>query len=160
MKKRVLKINEKGVSPVIATVLLVLIVIIIAVIILIWYTAFQGEVILKEVAGVKKRAELYCMQVKLDPINNPDGSLGIKNQGGSIPIYGYKLLLTEEGKGKTKTEVFKGKEYAINPGGAKMLEITGSYDEVKLIPILLGKPQGKDSVQEFLCPEANAIKIK
>ena len=77
--------TKKGLSPVIATVLLISIVVVIALIILLWAMSFFREVIQKQ----GKSAEQACGEVDLEASLNGD-SLSVINNG-NIPVYAVKI---------------------------------------------------------------------
>ncbi|MBT4136226.1 hypothetical protein HOD75_02020 [archaeon] len=152
--------NKKGVSPVIATVLLVMIVVILAIIILVWSQGFIKETILKEINGESKRAEAYCREIRMIPIINEDDSFGFENTG-NVPI--YEIQLKTSGDGSSELETI---EEPVNPGFATILTSPqggdyqlSAYEEVKVIPVILGTTESGDN-QPFTCPEINALKIK
>ena len=149
--------NKKGVSPVISTVLLIMIVIILAVIILLWSRGFVKEAILKEVGGNQKRVQQFCGEVRMTRILEGD-SFGFTNSG-NVPIYKFHLKTTSDGRSDT-TEITPEMGGLVNPGFATILEghSYSSYDEVKIIPILLGKSKSS-GITEFSCPEENALII-
>ena len=151
--------GKRAVSPVISTVLLILIVIILATIILLWSRGFIKEVILKEIAGESKRIEQFCAEVKLEGIVNPSGSFGFYNVG-NVPIYAVSLKLTGRDTGKSEIITIKPEDGgSVNPSFSLVIEDQGDYDdyeEVKIIPILLGKSKS-GGIKEKECPEENAL---
>jgi len=134
--KRVLR---KGISPVIATVLLVAIVIIIALIVFLWFKAMGEEVITK----FGKNVELSCGDVEfLAEYSN--GELIISNTG-NVPIFGIKV--TAEGAGSEKNYDLKNNlapewpDLGLNPGGIFSADIgieIGSAEKIILTPVLMG----------------------
>jgi len=160
MKKRG---NKKAVSPMISTVLLVMIVIIMAIIILLWSRGFIKETISKEVAGEKKRVEQFCSEISLTAILNEDGSFGFTNNG-NVPIYAFNLKLTDSGSSDI-ISIRPEKGGLVNPGFSTLVRDDYdtfydyyNYDEVEIIPILLGKSQ-TGAIKEKQCDEIYAIKI-
>ncbi|MEK6872054.1 MAG: archaellin/type IV pilin N-terminal domain-containing protein [Nanoarchaeota archaeon] len=155
---------KKAVSPLVSTVLLIMIVIVMALIIIWWARFFVKETIEKDIAGNLKRVEDYCKEVQLRSIINNDGSFGFENIG-NVPVYGFSLKVTEKGAGKSDTISASGTVAQVNPGSGVVLDSTidpnilpySAYEEVKIIPILLGKTDG--GAQEFTCPEENALVI-
>ncbi len=156
--------KKKAVSPLISTVLLIMIVIIIAIIILLWSQSFIKESVVKEVGGETKNAEQFCGEVSLKTIlNNVDGSFGFQNIG-NIPLQGFKLK-TSIG-GSSKINIYNPKP--VNSGFTIMVDkepdgITplGNYDvyeEIKIIPILMGKTKSGE-VTPFECPEIYGVVI-
>ncbi|MBS3080877.1 hypothetical protein J4221_05375 [Candidatus Pacearchaeota archaeon] len=153
--------NKKAVSPLISTVLLIMIVIVLALIIIFWSIGFVKEAIEKTIDRNKKRVNEYCNEVSLKSIVNPDGKFGFENVG-NVPIYGFNLKLS--GGGRSQTLSFPGKN--VNPGFGIIIDssldssigIYDSYNEVKVIPILLGTKE-RGGNEEFHCPEENAFTI-
>lgn len=157
--------KKKAVSPIIATVLLILIVVILAIIILIWSQGFIKEAVTKTIAGETKTTEQFCSELNMQAILNDDRSFGFKNTG-NVPIYAYNLKLAGKNTGSSelkKIEHANGGE--VNPGFSTIVKQESGgyynyddYSAVKIIPILLGKTK-KGGLQEFPCPENNALNI-
>ena len=148
-----MKQNKKGVSPVISTVLLILIVIVIALIIFLWAKGLIKEAITKEILGTEKSAEQYCAEVELESAYS-NTNIGFKNIG-NVPINKFDLkLIGSDGSSEIRLV-----DEMVNPGLTVDTLIGGApYQEVKVIPILLGK--GEDGgIKEFRCPESQAITI-
>jgi len=146
--------RKKGVSPMVSTVLLIMIVIIIAIIILIWGRGWIKEKLLK----FNKPIENVCPDVSIKPFVNPDNSYGFTNTG-NIPIYQVDLKITKKGSSSV-TRIDK----SINPGASVILGndydlvISGNIEEIKIIPVLLGKTSsGKQ--KQYTCPEQTAVVV-
>jgi len=152
MKKR-----KKGVSPIVSTVLLIMIVVILAIIILLWSKGFIQEAILKEIGGTKKNVEQWCGDVEINPIiDETSGDFGFMNKG-NVPIKAFKIKTKSADSGSTNIN----KEVtSINPGFS--IIVTGynynDYEEVEVIPILLGKTKRGDT-EEFECPEKYSLPL-
>jgi flagellin-like protein len=158
--------EKKAVSPVVSTVLLVMIVIILAVIILLWSRGFIKEVILKEIAGESKRVEQYCQEAGLNPIYNEyDGSFGFQNIG-NVPIYAVNVKLVSQGSSNLIRINDPNQRNLANPSRSVIIQDPNSgtdidatgYEEVKIIPILLGKLKD-GGIKEFQCDEIHGIQI-
>ena len=150
--------SEKAVSPIISTVLLILIVIIIAIVILLWSRGFVQEAIEKTIAGNTKRVNDFCADVKLSSITNGDGTFGFENVG-NVPLFGFNLKVTSGGSSSLYT-YDNNNGGTVNPGFSVVIEDRGlysDYDEVKVLPILLGQTAGGQN--EFACPEENGFII-
>jgi flagellin-like protein len=148
--------NIRGISPIISTVLLIMIVVILAIIILLWSKGFIKEAILKEISGTEKRVEQFCGEVKITRILEGD-SYGFTNSG-NVPIFKINLKTTNGGT-STLSEISPEDGGLVNPGFATILgRDYGNYDEVKVIPILLGKSKS-GGITEFPCPEENGFVI-
>jgi len=157
--------NKKAVSPLVSTVILIMIVITLALIIITWSGVFFKEAIIKEIGGDKKTAEQRCSEIQVQTFINPDQTFGFKNIG-NIPIYSIKIKLSDStGSSKTIT-MDETTEGIVNPSfsvtaidpdtGASILY--SSYEQVKIIPILLGKSESGE-IQEFQCPEVSSFVI-
>ncbi len=148
--------QKKGISPVVSTVLLITMTIILAAIILLWARGFIKESLTKEIGGDIKRVESRCSEISADSILNDDvgKTFGFTNTG-NVPIYAVDLKLAEKDSGSSKVE----REGGVNPGFSIVFDYNyDEYEEVKVIPILLGKTKS-GSVQEFTCPERNGFVI-
>lgn len=135
MKKR---LEKKGVSPVIATVLLIALVIIIAVIIFLWFRGMTKEAITKY-GGTN--VELVCDEVSFDAdYDGTNKKIYISNTG-NIPIYDMKVKIYRERSYETKS-IANWPETGINQGGG----FEGGFDageanKIVLIPVLLGESE-------------------
>lgn len=150
--------GKKGVSPIVSTVLLIMVVVIMAIIILFWAKGFVKEAIEKEIAGSKKRVNEFCLDVRLKSILNSDGSFGFENTG-NVPLYAFNLKLTDGGSSRL-VKISTDAGGSVNPGFSVIVDDQGKYsdyDEVKVIPILLG--QSDNGQREFECPEKNGFLI-
>ena len=104
------KTAKRGVSPVIATVLLIGIVIVLSVIIFLWARAFVAE----KAEKFGRAVELSCDEVNfeagifLSPAPCDDYTLDIVNRG-DVPIYGFEVKdFTNPGTVKLSTVVEQG----------------------------------------------------
>jgi len=151
------KRGKKAISPIISTVILIMIVIILAIIILLWSRGFVKEAILKEIAGSEKRVEQFCTEVGMTRVLNSDGSFGLTNSG-NVPIYKISLKTVDGGSSSTE-EISPEDGGLVNPGFTSIIGSNyNSYEEVKLIPILLGKSKSS-GITEFTCPEETGLVI-
>ena len=156
-------INKKGLSPIVATSILIVIVIILAIIILLWARGFIKEAVIKEIAGSSKRAEEFCREIGMRGFVNEDDTFGFENTG-TIPIFAYRINLKENGKSNI-IRVGNEKGGSVNPGSTVIITDSivlgikpyGDYESVKIIPVLLGKVEGR--IQSYDCPEINGIDI-
>jgi flagellin-like protein len=144
------KINtKKGVSPVVSTVLLIALVLILAVIILLWSKSFIKERILK----FDKAIETVCSEVNIETFNE-DGQFGFSNTG-NVPVYAVDLKTSLGGS----SNIQRLEDLKIGPGMSTQLgENYGDYEEIKIIPILIGKTKS-GATKEYACPESNSFVI-
>jgi len=143
------KMNKKGVSPVIATVLLVSMAIVLALIIFIWARAFISE-------GGEKMGETIkasCEKVNIEVEAFQDRVL-VKNSG-NIPLYGVKVMKVSFGS-TTKLNEF---EESISGGESVSISEGINLDEgedIIVIPMLLGESGEEKKV--FACDNDFGIK--
>lgn len=142
MKKAVkMKKNRRGISPVVATVLLVSIVIIIGLIIFLWFRGMNEEVIKK---FGEKNIKLVCEDVEFTA--DYDGTTLYISNLGNVPIFKMNVIITGAGTYSTKDlSSMNGaedwKETGLNSGGAFSGNIqneVGGAEKITLIPVLIG----------------------
>lgn len=143
--------KNRGISPVVATVLLVAMVVALGLIIFLWFRGFTQESVTKFDTNV----ELVCGDIDFEA-SYSDHKLSIVNTG-NVPI--YKMNLKVVGAGGFNTiqagEGSSGEEWpelGLNQGDTFVHEQTFSGDEVVLIPVLLGTSRG-GSQKSFACNE-------
>ncbi len=155
--------EKKGVSPIIATVLLVLITIIIAIIILIWARSFIGESIEKSFGGETEPIEHFCGEldfvadVSVDPGNSKRLFIDITNRR-DVPIYGLEV---KKVSGSSKTKIGNlgiASDYAVTSGETERITILGSSSfssghQFSLTPALLGEVQSGAYRKFYVCEE-------
>jgi len=131
--------NKKGVSPVIATVLLISIVIVVGLIIFVWASNFFGEV------GQKfgKSAEQVCNEINLEP-EITGSQLSVINNG-NVPIYSLNIYKTKAGS----IEVQNLEKINLVGGDIGNWELGEGYDKIELMPVIL--VQMKNSQEPFPC---------
>lgn len=144
------KVKRKGLSPVIATVLLVTMVIIIGLIIFLWIRGMTQEAITK-FGG--KNIQLVCDEVYFDA-SYSGTTLSISNSG-NVPIFGMKVKVVGDGSYITKDlreEASDWPEVGLNQG-LRFSESGFIFDgdEIILIPVLIGtSDSGKKT---YVCDE-------
>ena len=155
--------RKKGVSPVIATVLLIAMVIVIGLIIFLWFRGLAEETITK---FGKKNIKLVCRDVQFQA-SYSSNILAISNTG-TVPIYSMSIKLSGGGSFTTidlreenKSGLIFWPKLGINQGEAYSEDIsvyvTGK-DEITLIPVLIGKTKKVEKVHT--CDEKDGFKIK
>ncbi len=127
--------KRRGVSPVIATVLLVLIAIIIAGIVYVWAKNFVGEKTLK----FNQAIELSCPDIKFQAeAFASQNEVNIVNQG-NVPLYGMEI--SKKGLGSVKN-VGKFDSNTISDGETSSLSFPSGTlsagDQILVVPIIIG----------------------
>ncbi len=146
--------NKRGVSPVIATVLLIGMVIVLGLIIFLWMRSLAQETITKFEG---ENIELACNNVEF--IASTSGNqLTIQNTG-NVPIFDMKLKLFYSGAYDTKSSrdvlfIDSWPPSGLNPGGVFSGTSTelSNADEITLIPVLLGVSETSNQ-KTYTCNE-------
>lgn len=153
--------SKKGISPVIATVLLIAMVIVIALIIFLWFKGITEETITK---FGQKNIKLVCRDVKFDA-SYSGGVLSISNTG-TVPLYSMKLKISSGGSYITKDlkEELPSDwpELGLNQGASFSADISNiekvqTADEITLIPVLVGT--SKEGEKKYTCDEKQGYEI-
>lgn len=143
--------ERKGVSPVIATVLLIGMVIVLGMIIFLWMRSLAQETITKFEG---ENIELACDDVQIEASRIGD-QLSISNIG-NVPIYDFNIKLTYPGSYETKkaSDLFGDDWRGLNSGGifSSYSDDVANADELTLIPVLLGKGESGNQ-KTFTCNE-------
>lgn len=160
MQKR----DKKGVSPVVATILLVAIAIILALIIFFWIRSLIGESITK---FDNQNAETLCSELEFDAVYYPDSKEISLFNSGEIPIYDFEVLIKKTGGHNTVTL----KESAQNwptiglrsadtfSGVLNNIENSNSVNEIKIIPILRGTGTSSGQVRTLTCKQNFGVSV-
>jgi len=150
---------KKGVSPVIATVLLIAMVIIIGLIIFLWFKSIIGE----ESVKFGKSTELACQEVQFEA-SMQNNNLYVTNIG-NIPIYNLKIKIIKDRGHLTKDmiedEISSNWGLGLKQGETFSSTITDndilSANKIVLIPILLGTVKNEEKA--FTCNEEYGYEI-
>ncbi len=140
--------KKRGISPVIATVLLIAMVVVIALIVFIWFRGMVGESVTK----FGKNIKLVCDDVQFDA-SYSSGKLSIVNTG-NVPIFKMNLKLSEPG-GHTTDEINNNdyptwSETGLTQGGTFSETVgTSGMDKITLIPVLVGA--SGDGTRTYVC---------
>lgn len=120
--------NKRGISPIIATVLLISMIVIIAIIIFLWARGFLKEAVMKNSKG----AEQNCKEVNLE--TSLSGNLLSVINRGNVPVNGLYVEKTNAGR----VEVQKFEKAGLGLGKAGEFDLVGNYDKVEIVPVILG----------------------
>lgn len=152
--------KKKGVSPVIATVLLIAMVIVISMIVFFWFQGLTEETITK---FGKKNIKIVCDEVKFQA-SYSSPTLTISNTG-TVPIYNFNLKISNAGGFSTKdlqSSNISWPELGINQGdvfssNVLSLNIDAAID-LTVIPVLVGNSK-KGGQKTYTCEERHGLKI-
>ncbi|MBS3084013.1 hypothetical protein J4423_04375 [Candidatus Pacearchaeota archaeon] len=156
---------KRGVSPVIATVLLIMIVVVLAGIVFIWARGFLSESAVK--GG--KSVETSCADVNFEVqliFNaeecNGNAAIDINNIG-NIPIYGVQVLRYDSSSGSIDNvalldQPFDGGTVTMGESSFACIGISvSSGDTFRIIPKLLAE-KGERKIA-YTCPEENGATV-
>ncbi len=155
--------QKKGVSPIIATVLLILITIIIAVIILLWARSFIGESIEKSYGGETEPIDHFCSQldfvadVAIDPANSKRLLIDITNRK-DVPIYGIEVKKVS-GSSKVKVGALAvASDQAVTSGETERISVVGTSaffagQKFTITPALLGEVESGAYRKFYICDD-------
>ena len=149
--------EKRGLSPVIATILLIAIVVVIALIVFLWLRGLTQEAITKFDG---ENVQLVCDKVMFDA--EYSGNLIYLSNSGNVPIYRMKARVSGDGSFST---VIVGEgdpnwpEEGLNPGGvySGVLDSSGG-DKILLIPVLIGKTSSGEK-KSYTCEERQGKEI-
>ncbi len=151
-------IKKRGLSPVIATVLLIAIVIIIASIVFLWFRGITEEAVTKfDGTNVK----LICEKVSFDAQYSA-GTIYLSNSG-NVPIFKIKAKIVGDGSFSTVVLGKNDKNWpteGLNQGGTysgDLSEAIGS-NKIFLIPVLVGNTESGEK-KSYTCEERYAKEI-
>ncbi|MGA2130172.1 MAG: archaellin/type IV pilin N-terminal domain-containing protein [Candidatus Pacearchaeota archaeon] len=92
------RMKKRGLSPVIATMLLVAMTIALALIVFLWFRSFNQEAITK-FGGTN--IDIVCQQVQFDAnYDSSSDTLSIQNSG-NVPVYSFSLQIQKSGSQQT-----------------------------------------------------------
>ncbi len=146
--------NKRGISPVIATVLLIAMVVVIGSIVFLWFRGMVQE----EGTKFGKNVKLVCDDVNFEA-SYSGVILSIVNTG-TIPIYRMKLKILKEGSHETKDLAGNWPGLGLNQGGTFSGDISSEVEganKIIVLPVLMGSSsEGKKS---YICEEQYGYEI-
>jgi len=149
MKKRV---NSRGLSPIIASVLLILMVLVLAALIFLWARGFVSE----QVEKFGKPIEQICSSVDFE-VQKFGSSLEVVNRG-NVDITHLDIKMFSGGDSEVEKFNFK-----VDGGASVREDVTllmrGNVipDKVIVYPALIGNVKGGSSNRVFTCMDAGKV---
>ena len=157
-----MNMGKRGLSPIIATMLLILIAVILAAIIFWWVRQFVKESVTKDLGGGEQPIDSFCSEVNFNA-DIESGELTVQNNG-QVPIYGIEIKkkgfasVSSLGEAVSRylgvksgeTYTFGQSEYMGTP--------PSSGDSVLLVPVLLG--QGRDAEKAYPCDDKYGVEAQ
>jgi len=161
--------NKRGVSPVVATVLLIVLVVILAVIIFLWARGFLSESAVKG----ERAVQVSCADVEfntqivanaIECASTPGGTASVDiNNIGNIPIFGVQVLRSRHSEGSIDNIPLVDQPFAtgtvtIGESSYACLGITVMpQDAFRIVPKVLAEQDGKRIA--YTCPESDGITV-
>lgn len=148
-----MKRNKRGLSPVIATVLLISIVLVIALIVFLWFKGMVQESITK----FGKNIELVCEEVQMDA--SYSDKLYVRNLG-NVYIYNLKAkIYTDKGHETIDLDTLDtGSFQGLPPAGTWSYSPDGTLKKIILIPVLYGLDSDGEK-GTYVCNERHGVEI-
>lgn len=149
------KINKRGISPVVATVLLIVIALALAAIIFVWAKMFFDEKITKDESDIAMSCEQVIFTGEIST-----SKLIIENQG-NVVLYGVRVDKVEGGSVtelKTITpKVVLGGESVDILLSSQNIDLSDG-DKVLVVPVILGQNSKGERV-EFACDSSTGLPL-
>lgn len=150
--------EKKGLSPVIATVLLIAIVVAMALIIFLWFKGMTEEEVTKFEG---EHVKLSCDKVEYTA-EFSDNILYISNTG-NVPIYSLRIDAIYDNQHKSKdldqiNAVPLFREGSLIQGGTysgSITDHTSGANSIRIIPILLGNSE--EGVKSYVCEDSRSV---
>jgi len=147
--------NKRGISPVIATVLLIAIVVVIALILFLWFRGIMKENITKFGEAI----DLVCEKTNIEA-SYSSGAIQLRNNGNTAI---YDIKLKEVSSGSHHTEDIRNIDVNFNGlGSGETYSLVYSVDpdveEITFIPILIGNSEAGDKA--YVCDERTGYVLK
>lgn len=153
------EIEKKGLSPVVATVLLIVLALVLVVIIFAWARTWIGEKIEKDLGAGPEVIESFCKDVEfIAEANKGTGTIDVNNIG-NIPLYGVEISKRESSSVKSMGGVrfSDGAGLPRGSGDSVEFDLSGvvSGDELIVTPVLLGETD--EYKKTFVCAEEYGV---
>ncbi len=163
--KTMQKRHKKGVSPVVATVLLIVIALVLALIIFFWIKSLIGESVVKFDG---QNTETLCSQVEFDATYSPGSKEVSLFNSGEIPIYDFEVFIKRTGGHKTvnlkESSNPDWPAVGLRSGETFFGVVDASSDlananEIILIPVLRGKGLNSGQMKTIACKQNVGISV-
>lgn len=139
--------QKRGISPIVATVLLVALVVIIAIIIFLWARGFIKENVMKD----NRNAAEICKDISLE--SEIDNGLLVVSNTGNYPVHSLKIKGITAGD--SEIEVFE-PVGGIGVGDTVDTIDVSDYDSILIVPKILGQNKNNEN-RIFECSEEDGF---
>ncbi len=143
--------TKRGISPIVATILLIAIALVAFIFILAWTRGFVKE----SIAKFNEPIENSCARATFTAeISDSNRMIYINNQG-NIPIYGFNVELSSAGK--TSTQFVRPADGNVYAGASDSIEINTAGNSVSVTPVLLGTGQSSGVAKLSPCTSKTQV---
>jgi len=143
--------NKRGVSPLVATVLLIMMTIAMFLVIF----TFSKSFIKEQVEKLGGPVETACQELSFDALKTGDNTITLTNKGNMV-IYAFNVKA--ERAGTSKLSYLKTSSGKLGIGEVDTLDISGiSGDIITVIPVLLGKGVKTGTGKLYVCNEQGKV---
>lgn len=136
--------DKRGISPVIATVLLVAIVVVLGFIIFLWARSVVQEDIQKFGESIKN----ICSEIQFSA-SSLGTSIVITNNGDRVPIYNIALNVQDSNRDITLVEYSS--PISLAPGRSTTIDVSSYGEVIAITPILKGTKSGVE--ESYTCDQ-------
>ena len=142
--------RSKGISPLIATVILVGVAIVLFGVVFFWLRGLVSEQVMKFDKPIEQQCDNIVLSAKAE-----GNKVYISNQG-NIPIVGINVKIKTDGKTITRS-VKKPVSGVIGPGKADVIDVSdegfdfAGAQERTITPLIQGKTVTSNKMQRYLC---------
>lgn len=145
--------NKKGLSPLIATVLVIVIAFIAIGLIFVWLNTLKTEKIEKFGVSIEKQCDDLNFDVSLS-----GNQIEITNNG-DFPIYGINLEIIKE---EDITRFLRSQDGSIDSGEvdvvtATVMDLSGDIKSISVVPVLLGETSNKEGKLHACLDQAKSL---
>ncbi len=142
--------SKRGLSPVIASVLLIAIALVLAMIIFIWAKSWVGENIQKDLGGGPEAIDSFCDDIQFVAETEVSGRVTLNNIG-NVPIYGVEIKRKQGGSiENVGSAIF---DNGIPKGSTGRADISlpdvSVGEEIIITPVILGET--KEYKKPYVC---------
>lgn len=147
--------NKRGLSPIIASVLLIVVVVAIGIIIFLWLRNISGEAYEKFSGTSARNVESVCRDLSFRA-GYSNGMLSVQNNG-NVPIVDFLIKAIKPGttdsfrlSEKNFAGIAKGESVDVTI----LDKMNEDYTEIIVIPILLAKGQTSGAQTRYVCDDS------
>ena len=142
-------VDRRGLSPVIASVLMILLVLVLAALIFLWARGFVGE----QIEKFGKPIDQLCSSVDFK-VQRLGSDLEVVNRG-NVDIYHLDIKMTKGGNSEMERFNFQiDAGDSVRKGATFLMKENVVPDEIVVYPALVGNVKGGSSNKAFTCLDA------